>query len=198
MKKLLLADSIPKHIGTLAGVEKVILRGSYIEEFTEGISSGTIGIAGFDAVLLHVGTNNVSRDNEPQKVLREMGDLIRVLRWRNAKLHIVISGILPRLLDQGTTENTVKTVNKLLATVSRERNVIFIRSYNAFCSSREQTGLKTWLYARDGLHLSSRGSFVLHHMFKVQFSDKNIIQRHDALIHETEEKIKRDRYFGYV
>jgi len=197
MRKLLISDSIPKHIGPLAGVRTVILRGAYIEDFTNGIVAGDIGIEDCDAILVHVGTNNIARDHNAHQVLGDMGSLIRAIRYKRADIHIVVSGIIPRLVDQDTTEQTVKAVNKLLAKVTRVTNVIFIRSFSPFCSGREQSGLKTWLFAKDGLHLSNRGSFVLHHLFKVQFSDKNIVQRVSALLFEEEQKMIREREFGH-
>jgi len=196
MKKLMISDSIPKHVGVLAGVQKYVLPGAYIEDFTVGISDGNININEFDAILVHVGTNNVARDHNAQQVLGEMGQLIRAIRWRRQDIHIVLSGIIPRLIDRSTTELTVKAINSMLAKVTRDRNVIFIRSFSPFCSGREKSGLKTWLFARDGLHLSNKGSFVLHHLFKVQFSDKNIMQRVYALRYEEEEKIVREKQFG--
>jgi lysophospholipase L1-like esterase len=197
MRKLLLADSIPKHVGPLAGVKLYVLRGAYIEDFTAGITSGEIAVKDYDAVLVHVGTNNIARDNSAQLLLGEMGNLLGAIRWERADIHIVVSGVVPRLVDQAVTEQTVKSVNKLLSKVTRERNVIFIRSFSPFCCARESTGLKTWLFGRDGLHLSDKGSRVLHHLFKVQFSDKNILQRQGALRLEEEEKMVRELKFGY-
>jgi len=197
MRKLLLADSIPKHVGPLAGVKLCILRGAYIEDFTAGITSGEISVKEYDAVLIHVGTNNIARDNCAQMLLGEMGSLLGAIRWQRAEIQIVVSGIIPRLFDQSITEQTVKSVNKLLSKVTRDRSVIFLRSFSPFCSAREQTGLKTWLFSRDGLHLSNKGSCVLHHLFKVQFSDKNILQRQGAMRQEEEEKMVRELKFGF-
>ena len=197
MRKLLLADSIPKHVGPLAGVKLHILRGAYIEDFTAGVTSGDIGVKDYDAVLVHVGTNNIARDNCAPMVLGEMGKLLGAIRWQHAEAHIVVSGIIPRLIDQSVTEQTVKSVNKLLSKVTRDRNVIFLRSFSPFCSAREPTGVKGWLFGKDGLHLSNKGSCVLHHLFKVQFSDRNILQRRGALSFEEEEKMVRELKFGY-
>ena len=197
MKKLLLADSVCKNIGSLPGVTQRIVRGASIETFKDLIIQGDLDIQGMDAVLLHVGTNNLERNFNPQDVLAEMGSLIRLIKRVNASLLIVVSGILPRLKDLALSDRPVKTYNKMLSRVCRDCGVMFIRSYNGFTSGKEVNGIKCWLFARDGLHLSKHGDRVLGQLFRVQFSDMNIQKRHSVIRFEAESRFCRDECFGY-
>lgn len=198
LRKLILADSIARDVGELPGVVMHVKRGGYLEHFTADIVSGSITVTGMDAILIHVGTNNICRDFDPQAVLCEMGNLLKVIRRLNNKVHLVVSGILPRLVDLHETENIVKHYNKLLVNVCRDTNTMLIRSFNSFVSGNEPTGVKTWLYARDGLHLSVRGSQVLTQMFRVQFADRNIAQRRVVLDAERDQRSVRDFNFGFT
>jgi lysophospholipase L1-like esterase len=197
LKKLLLADSICKHLGDLPGVTKKVVRGACIEDFGDLIMSGDLDIKGMDAVLLHIGTNNLARDFNAHAVLVEIGNLIRLIKKINDNIHIVVSGILPRLVDFDVSDRPIKEYNKLLSRVCRDCNVMMIRSFNGFTSGKEPNGIKGWLFARDGLHLSTRGSYILSQLFRVQFSDRNIWKRREVLDDEALKRERRDFDFGY-
>jgi len=196
LKKLLLADSICKYVGDLPGVEQKIIRGAYFETFAEKINDGEIVLSGIDAILIHIGTNNMALNFEPQSVLAQLGSLIRAIHRQSVTAHVIVSGILPRLFDLKVSERPVKEYNKMLARVCRDHRLMMIRSYNAFISGKEPRGVKEWLYARDGLHLSDRGSYVLTQMFRVQFSDMNILKRREVIDAENEKKVLRDSTFN--
>ena len=198
LKKILLADSIAKDIEPLPGVERYIIRGGRIGDFLTRLMDNSINLTGRDAILLHMGTNNVARDDSVTCVMTEMGNMVRIIRCKNPGIQVVISGILPRLVDQKTTETRVKEINKLLAIASRETNVVFMRSFNSYCDGKEPNGVKEWLFAQDGLHLSSSGTKTLHQMFRVQFSDRNIAQRKTLMMTGAEQKNRCDRYFDEI
>ena len=197
LKKLLLSDSICKHLGDLPGVTKKVVRGACIEDFGDLIMSGDLDIKGMDAILLHIGTNNLARNFDAHAVLIEMGSLIRLIKKINDKVHVVVSGILPRLIDFDQADKSIKEYNKLLSRVCRDCNVMMIRSFNGFTCGKEPNGIKEWLFARDGLHLSTRGSYVLSQLFRVQFSDRNIVKRRAVLDEEAAKRERRDDDFGY-
>jgi len=193
----MLTDSIGKDLGRLPGVKLVVKRGGYIEHFSGAIQSGDIVIKGMNAILIHAGTNNMSRDRDPHAVLYEMGRLLRVIRLANPNVHVIVSTILPRVEDSWVMESLIKCYNNLLVNVCRETSVMLIRSYNAFRCSKAASGVKQWLYANDGLHLNARGAQVLTQMFRVHFSDRNIQQRRLVLDAEGESRALRASNFGY-
>ena len=197
MKKLLLSDSICKNIGTLPGVTQIIVRGAHIEYFKDLIIKGEVKLKGMDAVLIHCGTNNLAREFDAKSVLTEMGGLIRLIKRVNVNIIVVVSGILPRLNDRDVSDKAVKEYNKMLGRVCRDASVMMIRSFNGFTSGKEVSGVKEWLFGRDGLHLSKHGDFVLGQLFRVQFSDMNISKRHATIKAEAESRISRDDCFGY-
>jgi len=196
LKKLLLCDSMGKHLGELPGVEQRVIRGATIETFIEALSSGEIVLEGKDAVLVMVGTNDMARSFNPQAVLALMGSLIRRIHQINNCIHVVVSGILPRLCDLARSEQPVKDYNKMLGRVCRDSRIMMIRSYNGFISGKERRGVREWLYAKDGLHLSDRGSCVLTQMLRVQFSDRNILKRMEVIAAEAELREDRTESFG--
>jgi len=198
LKKVLLADSIAADLDPLPGVERYIIRGAVIGDFLTRLMDNSINLLGRDAILLHMGTNNVAQHHCASWVLTDMGNMVRVIRGKNPGIQIVISGILPRLVDQATTEKTVKEINKLLAIASRDTNVVFLRSFNNYCDGKEPRGVKEWLFARDGLHLSNAGTKTLHQMFRVQFSDRNIAQRKSLMTSGAEQKNRCERFFDEI
>ena len=159
--------------------------------------SGDLDIKGMDAILLHIGTNNLARNFDAHAVLTEMGNLIRLIKKINDKIHIVVSGILPRLTDFDVSDKSIKEYNKLLSRVCKDCNVMMIRSFNGFTSGKEPRGIKEWLFARDGLHLNTRGSYILSQLFRVQFSDRNVLMRREVLDEEARKRDRRDNDFGY-
>ena len=191
----MLADSIANSLDPLPGVERYIIRGGRIRDFLTRIEDNSINLVGRDAILLHMGTNNIGTDNEASWVLNDMGNMVRIIRSKNPGIQIVISGILPRLVDQRRTEATIKECNKLLAIASRDTDVVFLRSFNNYCDGKEPRGVKEWLFATDGLHLSRSGIKTLHQLFRVQFSDRNIAQRKALMMSGAEEKNRCERYF---
>jgi lysophospholipase L1-like esterase len=196
LKKLLLCDSLGKHLGELPGVERLVRRGATIETFINALSEGEISLTGKDAVLVMVGTNDMANSFNPQAVLSLMGSLIRRIHQVNSSIHVVVSGILPRLCDLDRSEQPVKDYNKMLGRVCRDSQIMMIRAYNGFTSGKEPRGVREWLYAKDGLHLSDRGSCVLTQMLRVQFSDRNILKRMEVITAEAEHKEDRNETFG--
>ena len=192
----MISDSMTRYVGPIPGVQRVVQPGAVIEDFTDQIWSGETSVKGMDAILIHVGTNNVANGNCPQHVLTEFGNLIRAIRSRNQLTHIVVSSILPRVCDHRTTHATVKEVNKLMGQVARERKVVFLRTFLSFCSGKERYGIKEYLYAADGLHLNPRGCKVLREAFRVQFSDNNIKQREEAMLQDISLRLTREHNFG--
>jgi len=150
-----------------------------------------------DAVLVHVGTNNLARCFDAQAVLAEMGGLIRLIKRVNSEAHIVISGIIPRLKDLAVSDRAVKDYNKMLGRVCRDCNVMMIRCFNGFTCGKQPNGVKEWLFCKDGLHLSARGDFILGQIFRVQFSDLNVLKRRVVMDREAACRQSRDESFGY-
>ena len=196
LKKLLLADSIVKEVAALPGVRRHIIRGGRLGDFVDGIENGTIDLTGMDAVLVHAGTNDMARRYDPQHVLAEMGALIRCIRRMNSSIYVVVSGILPRLCDLEKSLEPVREYNKMLVRICRDKDVMVIRSRHAFTSGKEVRGVKEWLYSCDKLHLSVRGSFVLTQVFRVQYSDRNVLQRRQCLDQEADDRVVRETSFG--
>ena len=196
LKKVLLVDSIGRDLSPLPGVTVHVIRGGKLSDFVAGIEDGSINVSVMDAVLVHAGTNDMARRYDAQYVLAEMGALIRCIRRMNSSIHIVVAGILPRLCDLSASETAVREYNRILVRVCRDRDVMVIRSWNAFTSGKEPKGVKEWLYAGDRLHLSVRGSYVLTQVYRVQFSDRNILQRRQSLNREADERVEREASFG--
>ena len=192
----MLADSIAKEVSALPGVKQHIIRGGRLADFVDGIENGTIDLTGMDAVLVHAGTNDMARRYDPQYVLAEMGALIRCIRRMNSSIYVVVSGILPRLCDIGKSEGPVREYNKMLVRICRDRDVMVIKSWNAYTCGKEPQGVKEWLYSSDKLHLSVRGSFVLTQVFRVQYSDRNVLQRRQCLDREADDRVVRETSFG--
>ena len=111
----------------------------------------------FDVVVLHVGTNDVSRSawSQTAGVYERMIQLIRTV---HPDVCIVISGILPRHKDRFTGEDSYRTndlnrkasiVNEELKDMAIRLGVCFLSLWNIFLDRKNIS----W----DGLHLSPDG-----------------------------------------
>ena len=122
---------MPKYVGGIHGCTTQAFPGATIGRLSELVSSGRINLRLVDFVIIHVGTNNISSLQSVNTIMSYYGDLIHKLKSKtSAKL--VLTSILPRLVDHIKTVNKVNKVNSELRKLYKRNNLLFCNSYNFF------------------------------------------------------------------
>ncbi|MEW8547324.1 MAG: hypothetical protein AB2693_27770 [Candidatus Thiodiazotropha sp.] len=76
------------------------------------------------AVVLHVGTNNVSDADQPETVADEMRDLANTINNINHRAKIIVSSVLPRRNDK-LVNRVITATNKSLRQACEEKGYYF-------------------------------------------------------------------------
>ena len=101
-----------------------------------------------DHIILHVGTNDLSSDNSPERVRKPIVDLAKNLFHDNRK--VTISGIIPR---NDEWNNKAELVNNHLKEMCKFGNIDFIDNSKNFNPKKHLNNSK--------LHLNDKGSYKL-------------------------------------
>ena len=126
-KNIIITDSIAKYVA-IDGCEMVPYRGAKIGDIKEEMRRNK-DLRDFDNIILHVGTNNLGRQN-PQIIMSEYMGLIEVAQRNNPGANIILSAILPRLKDQWEHGREIVQINKELKKYTKERGVKFMERHN--------------------------------------------------------------------
>ena len=109
-----------------------------------------------DAVILHVGTNNISDAASSESITDEFRDTIHTIQSANKHLKIIVSSIIPRKNDKQVNDMIQKT-NNSLQMMCQEKGYYFLNNYQMFV---QRGSIDTSLY-RDNIHLNPKGGKAL-------------------------------------
>lgn len=98
--------------------------------------------------VVHVGTNDVVRTRS-EELMEKYKNLIQ--KFKEKSSNVIISGILPRWVENQRFLNAATMTNRRLATLCSQENVDFIDTWDSFYYDRS-------LYRNDGLHLNEVGA----------------------------------------
>ena len=101
-----------------------------------------------DHIILHVGTNNLSSDNSPERAGKSIVDLAKNLFHDNRK--VTISGIIPR---NDEWNNKAELVINHFKKMCKSANIDFIDNSKNFNPKKHLNNSK--------LHLNDKGSYKL-------------------------------------
>lgn len=139
-------------------------RGATISDVENYIKRDNLFLYSYDCIILHVGTNDV-KSRGVKQIMQAYKFLFRACRnVAGQAIRIVVSSILPRLIDYETTKNSVMQINHNLEQFCTKNNIKFVRSYKRFLHAGQPIPS---LYAtRDGgLHLNYEGTKQLRQCF---------------------------------
>ena len=157
-KVLILGDSVTKVLSTTKlSQSKLDLAirsqaGARIKTVESYVQSQKMNITNLDAVILHVGINNISEAELPETIVDHFRDITDTIKNKNSNAKILISAILPKRRDNLSLERITAT-NTSLEDFCKDEGYVFIDHTKSFKE-------KTFLY-RDEIHLNSRGGAVL-------------------------------------
>ena len=100
-----------------------------------------------DHIILHVGTNDLSSDNSPERVGKSIVDLAKNLFHDNRK--VTISGIIPR---NDEWNNKAELVNNHLKEMCKAANIDFIDNSKNFNPKKHLNNSKS--------HLNDKGLVI--------------------------------------
>ena len=148
-------DSIVRKTDTILSKGKdavVCLPGAKIEHVTERVEK-IMGRGNGGSILVHIGTNNADKEGTTAIVEKYRSLLKKTKQARVGQ--IILSGILPVFGNRirGYRNSKRMTVNGMVRRLCKEEEVGYVDLWDSFVGTEE-------MYARDGLHLSGRGSSV--------------------------------------
>ena len=108
-----------------------------------------------NAIVLHVGTNNISDADSTSDITDQFRTTINSIRTQNSNVVIVISSILPRRNDK-VVNIIINKTNSALQKLCSEINCIFLNNDDIFLRSGE---IDASLYY-DNIHLNKKGGNV--------------------------------------
>ena len=167
-KRLIIGDSLVSRMGKCGDTTIVSLKGGKVENFLIYIINNIDFISSFDCIILHFGTNNVSKfDFDINYFIEHYKLILMILSIAKVKC-ILVSSILPRLAYD---YQQLAEINKELARLCKG-NIYFIPTSRLFTfyAFGTVTGIKRHLYFKDGLHLSYKGNAILRNYFLQKFA----------------------------
>ncbi len=195
--KIVITDSIPKRVGDDAMKDTTLryFRGKTLSDIGDFIENGSIRLQGFETIMIHVGTNDVSnlmRHNSTVKAELRLYDfsflklmdytdivqgfiaLVNIIRQYNRRAVIVFSGIIPRVVDHSRSDPIIRAVNKDIQSFceSHSSNMLFYPTYRWFVHAGQP--VSTYYAKKDKLHLTDVGSARLRQAFQTIMSDTTL------------------------
>lgn len=153
-----MSASIPKYVSDIDGCTTQAFPGATISRITALVRSGRVNLSSVDFVIIHVGTNNIGSDQSVDAILGHYGDLIYTIK-RNTTAKLILTSILPRLVDHKKTQAKVTAVNAALKDLCRRRHLLYCNLYRSFLyKNRPDPSL---FAPNDGLHLNFSGTDLL-------------------------------------
>jgi len=109
-----------------------------------------------DAVVLHVGTNNIADAASCESITEDTRDTIHTIESANSNVRIIVSSVLPRQKDR-LVNDMIRKTNTSLKTMCQEKGYYFLDNSAAFIN---QGSVDSSLY-RDNIHLNAKGGKAL-------------------------------------
>ena len=91
---VLISDSIAKYVDKVDNLTVMAFRGAHLVDIEEKIKRGEFNLEQFSHIILHVGTNDVNRDNI-HKIMSNFRFLLKICLQHFDRSKILFSSILP-------------------------------------------------------------------------------------------------------
>lgn len=108
------------------------------------------------AIVLHIGTNNVSDADQPETITDEIRDLVNTIKNINTGAKIIISSILPRKNDR-LVNNIISDTNQSLKQICEDKGYYFLDNTPKFI----ENGAPISILYSDNIHLNPKGGKIL-------------------------------------
>ena len=166
-KRAIIGDSMIRQVKTILGSTLLVCRGAKVLDL---LQFKITDAEDMDAIILHVGTNDVGSRTDWVTFEKRYTELINALKRSAPKAIIFLSNVLPRPRDQRT--NTWGKYNAIIADLARQPRCAFINGCKAFSWPNGKPNRD--LFHEDGLHLNQKGTKLLEEVFASRANDKMI------------------------
>lgn len=157
-KLLVLGDSIVRNVGAGKSNMRVEcypgIRSDQLQRAVEYRTNDKRGPGDPDAVVIHVGTNDLDRTKNLDHVMGDIYDLINTAKTKFSSSRVILSGVLRR---RDVSWRRIGAANDRLGWVANTLGVTFVDP---------NSWVDDWGFSGDGLHLNRRGAQQLGQLFK--------------------------------
>ena len=167
-------SNLKVNIKTHSGARMRTIENSVIKMADEDFSS----VRKAKAIVLHVGTNNVTDADQPQAIAEEMRDLADTISNINSDAKIIVSSILPRKNDK-LVNQAIMATNHSLKEVCEDKGYHFLDNNPGFIVN----GIPDSSLYRDSIHLNPKGGKLL---------GTNIRQKLNSILNLSENNIESE------
>ena len=164
---VIIGDSIIKYVDQIRHSQVISYPGINCASLGQLINRNKIPeLEGKKVIVAHVGTNDLNMDW--RDTVYCVSHLITILVNKYPRAHIIWSNILPRPaqtahLDRETVRKNIITVNKVMKSRQRVLGMVSCPSHTSFHHSKHPIHK---LFARDFLHLKTKGTFLLRELYR--------------------------------
>ena len=113
-------------------------------------------ISNADAVVLHVGTNDISDGETPERIISEFKGIVDTVRNINSGGKIIVSSVLPRRNDK-LANKVIDQTNLALRKICEDKSCHYLDNYPLFCKN----GMPDTTFYKDNMNLNAKGGKVL-------------------------------------
>ena len=157
-KCLVMGDSIVRNVGAGKADMRVEcfpgIRSDQLRRVVENRATERRDLGNPDAVVIHVGTNDIKRSRNLDYVMGDIYDLINTTKSKFSSSRVILSGVLRR---RDVSWRRIGAANDRLEWVARSLGVTFVDP---------NSWVEDWDFKRDGLHLNRRGAQHLGQLFE--------------------------------
>ncbi|HMP74975.1 MAG TPA: SGNH/GDSL hydrolase family protein [Kiritimatiellia bacterium] len=118
-----------------------------INQILEHLPTWTVA-ANPDAVLIHLGTNDLFQGDDPETIARELGEVIAVLRGANPRVALFVAELIPARDMAAHYPAVNERIRGLAALATEESPVIIVDQHTSFDPTA---------HTYDGVHPNSAG-----------------------------------------
>ena len=118
----------------------------------------------YDVILLHVGTNDIVNKSEIV-IMDDFTRLLKLIMTQNPGCTIVVSSVLPRIVDFDFTIHKIFFINQQLQQLCLQLGIEFLYTFSSFVSNQLYPIRNLYAFRDGGLHLNQNGSKILRLRF---------------------------------
>lgn len=162
-RTLIISDSICRYLPDMRNVVSEAYGGLKSATLLEKLRNKFISVGSYANIIIHVGTNDVNNITKGH-FERNMKHAVQEIQKYNPSALILLSSVLPRVVDYNSSDSIVNSFNEVLNEIANvHSNVRYIKSRNSFFN-RFGFPIRC-LYSYDKLHLSVNGLVKLEKFF---------------------------------
>ena len=163
-RRVIIGDSLVSFVCHMGDTDIISLRGAQVQDITSFLQN--IDFQNYSSVIFCCGTNNIQSDYV-KTIFTHIEYLVQCVKALNPNITVIISSLLPRLVDDSVNGHKVILLNQLLQKFSVKWDVCFIPTYKLFLSKGI---IQASYFHRDHLHLSKSGVQRIRQYFSQKFS----------------------------